>query len=186
MSRRALALPLLLLAAGCEEPVAEECFGLWEIDVAQPTRDADVAGIAMRTRDLSGRDAIDGVERLSAWVTVENLDPGSDCLVAVYASDAPVDAADLPQLSAEQRPPAELAALGTLQGFANLAAHRVDAPDAEMIEVRLPPPIEGAPTWITVATCDGADVQVLFELEGDYCGGWEDDPSFEGAFSRVF
>ena len=54
------------------------------------------------------------------------------------------------------------------------------------VEVPLPAPIEGKPTWITIATCGDADLALRVELEGDYCGGWDDDPSFEGAFSRVF
>jgi hypothetical protein len=185
MTRRILALPLLLLVA-CEEPVTEECYGFWEIELAQPTPDAGVSGLAMRTKDLSERASMDGVGAMNAWITVNNQDVESDCVIAVYASDAPVAAEDLPALGSDEAPPAELEGLGTLQGFANLAANRVDQPDGEMFQVALPAPIEGTPTWITIATCDGAELAVTFELEGDYCGGWEDEPSFEGAFSRVF
>lgn len=186
MIRRALALPTLLLLAACEEPLPEECFGFWEIDVARPERDDALPGLAMRTRDLSDRAEMDGVQRMSAWVIVSNLDPEADCVVALYASDAPVSADALPTLGPTAAPPETIDGLGTLQGVVNLAAHRVDHPDTETFEVPLPPPIEGSPTWITVATCGGADVQVGFELEGDYCGEWDDDPSFGRSFSRVF
>lgn len=185
MRRAALVLPLLALGA-CEEPEPAECWGFWEMETTTPEPEPGRTGLAVRTRDLSGRADMDGVQRMSAWVGVANLDPSADCMVAVYASPEPVSADALPDLDPSAAPPAELPGLGTLVGVVNLAADHVGEPDAELFEVPLPAPADGTPTWISVATCEAAQVSVELELEGDYCGAWEDDPSFGRAFSRVF
>jgi hypothetical protein len=184
MRRALLALPMLL--AACEEPEPAECWGFWDMETAAPERDPAIPGLAVRTRDLSDRAHMDGVQRMAAWVTVRNLDAEGDCVVAVYASEAPVRTEALPALVPDAAPPAEIDGLGALQGMVNLAADHVGEPDEELFVVPLPAPAEGAPTWISVATCEGALVEVELELEGDYCGGWEDEPSFGRAFSRVF
>lgn len=188
MIRLGTALCLITTLSGCEELDVEDdaCWTYWDLETRTLAPEPGTTGLSVRTRDLSEQPYMEGFQSLSVSVTVSNLDPSDDCVVAVYRRHRQVSADALPMLSPSVAPPASGAGLGTLVGAVNLAADRLGDPDRVDVEVSLPAPAEGRSTWLTVATCEAAMVEVALEVEGNYCGEWEDDPSFSRAFARVF
>jgi hypothetical protein len=181
---RPLITSLALLALSACEPPEEECYGTWggfDTTVEEPDR---VSGLAVRTKDLSGKANIDAVSNLWAAINVSNESVDEDCVIAIYASSSTPDVDALPVLDPEASPPDEINELGTLLGAANLAANRASWPDSLSLLVELPAAESGDRLHIVVATCAHAEVIATFEYEAEVCSDWGDEPNLNDIYDR--
>ena len=182
----ALVLPLPFLLLSACEPLESECYGTWagfDMNVERPT---DASGLAVRSKDLTGKPNADTIKKVMAWVKVSNESVEEDCVVALYATTDTPDPSALPDLDPETSPPSEIEGLGELIGAVNLSANRTDWPDYEEFLVELPTVESGEQLSIVVATCAHGEVVAEFEVEAKVCSDWEDEPNLNDIYDRLW